>query len=108
MALGTGGDLAAYIAYPSHTLFLSPLPTVQLLGLSTDIQFQEVTFNGISAPLWLPKEVEINVNYRGRLLRNRHSYSDFELFNVESKEERKPVYVPPSSSSESSKSPAMR
>jgi hypothetical protein len=82
-----------------NTLLLSPLPTVQLLNLSTNIKFHEVAFEGISAPLWLPKEVEITVNYRGRILHNKHSYSDFKLFNVESKEEGKPVYVPPPAAS---------
>ncbi len=78
-----------------NTSLLRPLPTVQLLKLSTDILFQEVAFEGVSAPLWLPKEVDIMVNYRGRILHNKHSYSDFRLFNVESREDGKPVHVPP-------------
>jgi tetratricopeptide (TPR) repeat protein len=78
-----------------HTYLLNPLPAVQLFKLSTKIQYQEMAFKGLSVPLWLPKDVEISVNWRGRNLRNLHSYSDFKLFNVESQEERKPVQVPP-------------
>jgi len=77
-----------------HTYLLNPLPMVQLFKLSTKIQYQEMAFKGLSVPLWLPKDVEIFVNWRGRNLRNLHSYSDFKLFNVESQEERKPVQVP--------------
>ncbi|MBN1568742.1 MAG: tetratricopeptide repeat protein [Acidobacteria bacterium] len=78
-----------------HTYLLNPLPMVQLLKLATEIQYQEVAFDGHSVPLLLPREVEISVNWRGRYLHNRHTYSDFKLFNVESKEERKPVSAPP-------------
>jgi tetratricopeptide (TPR) repeat protein len=78
-----------------HTYLLNPLPMVQLFKLSTKIQYQERAFKGLSVPLWLPKDVEITVNWRGRNLRNLHSYSDFKLFNVESQEERKPVQAPP-------------
>lgn len=78
-----------------HTYLLNPLPMVQLFKLSTKIQYQEMEFKGLSVPLWLPKDVEITVNWRGRNLRNLHSYSDFKLFNVESREERKPVQAPP-------------
>ena len=90
-----------------NTYLLNILPTVQLLKLSTEIQFQEVSFRGLSKSLWLPKDVQITVNWRGRLLHNQHRYSDFKLFNVESKEERKPVLVtpPPAASSESNKLP---
>lgn len=89
-----------------HTYLLNPLPTVQLLKLSTEIQFQEVAFDGLSFPLWLPKEVEISVNWRGRYLRNLHSYSDFKLFNVKSEEIRKPVSAPPSQVGSSGPAPA--
>jgi tetratricopeptide (TPR) repeat protein len=87
-----------------HTYLLNPLPTVQLLELSTEIQFQEVSFQGLSKPFWLPKDVQITVNWRGRLLHNQHRYSDFKLFNVEAKEEKKPVLVPAPPPAESSES----
>jgi tetratricopeptide (TPR) repeat protein len=88
-------DAQTFHIYRLHTYLLNPLPMVQLFKLSTKIQYQAMTFKGLSAPLWLPKDVEISVNWRGRNLRNLHSYSDFKLFNVESKEERKPVQAPP-------------
>jgi len=87
-----------------HTYLLNPLPTVQLLELSTEIQFQEISFQGLSEPFWLPKDVQITVNWRGRLLHNQHRYSDFKLFNVEAKEDRKPVLIPTPPPEESSES----
>jgi tetratricopeptide (TPR) repeat protein len=77
-----------------HTYLLNPLPIVRLQKLSTEIQYQEVTFNGLAAPLLLPKDVSILVDYRRIVLRNHHSYSDFKLFNIEAKEERKPISAP--------------
>ncbi len=77
-----------------HTFLLHPLPDVRLQRLTTEIQFHQVTFNEGKTALWLPKEVKVMVDWRGRLLRNQHRYSDFKLFNVESKEERKPPQLP--------------
>ena len=92
-----------------HTSLLNPLPEVKLQKLSTEIQYQEVSFAGVSRSLWLPKEVQIQVDWRRRVLRNQHRYSDFHLFSVESKEERKPVKIPdppPDEFSDQSGSPA--
>jgi hypothetical protein len=77
-----------------YTSLLNPLSNVQLLKLTSEIRFQQVEFDGSPTILWLPRDVEIMVNWRGRLLRNRHHYSDFSLFNVEAKEERKPPPMP--------------
>jgi tetratricopeptide (TPR) repeat protein len=87
-------DVEAFHILQLHTFLLNPLPEVQLQKLSTEIQFQEVSFAGVSRPLWLPKEVQITVDWRRRVLRNLHRYSEFHLFSVESKEERKPVKIP--------------
>lgn len=77
-----------------YTSLLDPVPNLRLRKLTTEIQFHQVAFDGNSATLWLPQTVEIIVDWRGRILRNQHSYSDFKLFNVESKEEREPVKIP--------------
>ena len=77
-----------------HTALLNPLPNVRLQKQTTEIQFQQVVFNGGNTNLWLPQEVEVTVDWRGRVLRNQHRYSDFKLFNVEAKEERKALQLP--------------
>jgi hypothetical protein len=45
-----------------------------------------VNFKQSTQGFWLPKEVTVNLDWNGRLLRNEHSYSDFLLSNVESKQ----------------------
>jgi hypothetical protein len=77
-----------------YTSLLDPVPNLRLRTLTTEIQFHQVAFEGNSTTLILPQAVEIMVDWRGRILRNQHLYSDFRLFNVESKEERKPVAIP--------------
>lgn len=77
-----------------NTFLLNPVPRVRLQKQTTEIRFQQVEFDAGSLKFWLPQEVRIMVDWRGRVLRNQHSYSDFKLFNVESKEERKPPSVP--------------
>ena len=81
-----------------YTSLLDPVPNLRLRKLTTEIQFHQVAFDGNSTVLWLPQTVEIVVDWRGRILRNQHSYSDFKLFNVESKEEREPIKIPESPS----------
>ena len=89
-------DAKAFHIIRLRTDLLNPLPAIQLLKQTTEIQYHEVAFKGVATPLWLPQEVNVMVNLRGRIYRNRHRYSEFKLFNVESKEERKPPVVPES------------
>jgi tetratricopeptide (TPR) repeat protein len=87
-------DAKSLSIFRLHTYLLNPLPLVRLQKMSTEIQYQEVTFNGLSTPLLLPKEVSIMVDWRSIVLQNHHKYSDFQIFSVESKEERKPMSAP--------------
>jgi hypothetical protein len=54
------------------------------------IEFEQVSFKNGSLALWLPREVNVfirrgNVNYR-----NRHLYSDYRMFTVDSYYKLKP------------------
>ena len=82
-------DVTTFHILRLHTNLLNPLPGVRLQRQTTDIQFHQVALNGGSTNLWLPQEVKVMVDWRGRILRNQHSYYDFRLFNVEAKEEGK-------------------
>lgn len=82
-------DLATFHILRLHTTLLNPLPSVRLQNQTTEIQFQQVDFNEGKTRLWLPLEVKVMVDWKGRILRNQHSYSDFKLFNVEAKEDKK-------------------
>jgi tetratricopeptide (TPR) repeat protein len=72
-----------------HTFLLNVLPLI--LQLTTEIDYKPVLFTGNSDALWLPNEVKIMMNWHDSILRNQHLYSDYRLFSVETKEERKPV-----------------
>jgi Flp pilus assembly protein TadD len=82
-------DAESFHVIRIHTHLLNPYPRVRLQKLSTEIRLHGVEFAGIDEPLWLPEQVGISVDWRGRLLRNHHRYSDFKIFNVESRDEKK-------------------
>jgi tetratricopeptide (TPR) repeat protein len=80
-------DPASFQIVRLRTDLLNPLAKVRLQRQTTEIQFHQVTFKEVATALWLPREVAVTVDWRGRIYRNSHRYSDFKLFNVEAKEE---------------------
>jgi tetratricopeptide (TPR) repeat protein len=62
---------------------LKPLPRIRLDTLKTQIDFDEVRFNQEAGKFWLPLNVIVTVQWSGKVLRNRHAYSDFKLFSVQ-------------------------
>ncbi len=64
-------------------LLLSEHP-VSLREQKTDIRFTEVHFAGARQSFWLPHEVLVTWRIAGSTFRNRHRYSDYKLFSVES------------------------
>lgn len=86
-----------------RTDLLKPLPEVHLSKVTTQIDYHEVRFKQIAQGFWLPKEVTVTVDWRGRMLRNQHQYSDFKLFNVRASER---IHTPkPSKEAANSSSP---
>jgi len=77
-----------------RTDLLNPLSNVRLDRQTTEIQFKQVSFKELATVLWLPQEVTVTVDWRGRTLRNLHRYSDFRLFNVETREEQRTPRLP--------------
>jgi len=72
-----------------RTDLLKPASKVRLTRQTTEIQFSEVHFKEMTSTFWLPREVVVTVEWKGRTFRNVHQYSDFKLFNVQSEEKRK-------------------
>ncbi len=50
------------------------------------IEFNQVQFTSANQQFWLPKRVTVTLNWNGQTLRNRHEYSDFQVFNVYQKQ----------------------
>ena len=87
-------DPATFQIVRLRTDLLAPQSKVRLQRQTTEIHFKEVTFKEVANAFWLPEEVSVTVDWRGRTYRNWHRYSDFKLFNVETKEERKAPLLP--------------
>lgn len=72
-----------------RTDLLKPAAKVRLARQTTEIEYGPVAFKQAAREYWLPHEVVVTVDWRGRKYRNRHEYSDFRLFNVNAEERRK-------------------
>jgi hypothetical protein len=66
------------------TDLLRPAPLVRLNKVTTEIGFSEVQFKKESRKFWLPDDVKVTLDWNGRILRNKHAYSDFLVSNVDS------------------------
>ena len=84
-------DSSTYQIVRLRTDLLKPADKVRLERQTTEITYGEVRFKDSPNPYWLPREVVVTVEWKGKTFRNLHEYSDFRLFNVESKEKRKPA-----------------
>jgi len=82
-----------------HREILKSPPQSRLERLTTEINFAEVQFKGMPAKFWLPHEVTVTVHWKKRFFQNRHHYSDFRLFKVETEEKRKSTTAVPESRS---------
>jgi hypothetical protein len=49
----------------------------------TDIRYQRVRFDSTGQQLWLPREVDVRWELPDWTYRNRHRYSDYQLFGIE-------------------------
>jgi VWFA-related protein len=65
-----------------ETNLLQPIPEAKLDALHQSIDYGPVTFAGSNITLWLPKMAEVRADVSGKHLVERHTYSDFQLFSV--------------------------
>jgi hypothetical protein len=65
---------------------LKPLSQIKLEKMTTEINFSEVSFHQVGRRFWLPNQVTVTLDWNGKVLRNKHEYSEFMLFNVDSTE----------------------
>ncbi len=82
-------DAASYQVLRMRTDLLKPAPEVRLEAQTTDVRFGEVRFPARKQALWLPQDVAVTVHWNGRTFRNRHHYSDYELFQVKTRQQIK-------------------
>ncbi len=82
-------DAESYHIVRLRTDLLAPPPHSRLKRQTTEIEYAPVRFTEISSPLWLPRDVTVTVEWKGKKFRNLHHYSRYKLFQVKTKEKLK-------------------
>jgi tetratricopeptide (TPR) repeat protein len=70
-----------------ETDLLEPIPSIQLRREHMAVDYQLVPFPKSNVELWLPQQVDVYYDFRGRFYHHYHRFSDFELFTVESSQQ---------------------
>jgi hypothetical protein len=73
---------------------LAPRGDFGLGSHSIETYFQEVRFDSIDHPFWLPRQVEVTVRWGGNIYSNRHRYSDYKVFSVDAQDGEKKLAKP--------------
>ena len=88
-------DANTYKVVRLRSDLLAPQPKIRLERQTTEITYEPVQFKELASAMWLPSEVAVTVEWKGRTFRNSHTYSRFRLFNTEIKEKAHEPAVPP-------------
>ncbi|MGD0695641.1 MAG: tetratricopeptide repeat protein [Terriglobia bacterium] len=79
-----------------RTDLLKPQSKIRLQQQTTEITYNPVQFKQVGSVAWLPSEVAVTVEWAGKKYHNVHRYSDFKLFNTQTKDKISvPVSEPP-------------
>ena len=68
-----------------RTDILAPQPEIDLKEQSVNIRFGKVHIAEINLELWLPQEVEAELEARGTFVQEKHRYSRYRLYSAKSK-----------------------
>jgi len=74
---------------------LKPMPEIQLLSEHQVVDYGAVPFAKKNTALWLPKNVEIYLDFRKHRYFRRHSFDHYMLYSVDTEEKRKEPTVKP-------------
>jgi tetratricopeptide (TPR) repeat protein len=69
-----------------ETDLVAPIPEIRLAADHADIEYRPVQFQGGKVSLWLPQTADVYYDWRGRRIHRRHSFSNYMLFGVDSKQ----------------------
>lgn len=82
-------DKANFQIVQMRTDLLAPRLDIGLDEQTTEITFKEVRFSDLAVPLWLPRDVDINVKFTAgasiEIVRNVHRYTDYRRYRVSTK-----------------------
>ena len=62
---------------------MSPIPQIELTMEHIAIEYEPVQFRTQKTQIWLPRQGELYVERRGRRYYRKHTFSDFQVFNVD-------------------------
>lgn len=74
-----------------ETDLVKPIPQIQLEYEHMAIDYAPVKYPSGKMDLWLPSGAVVYSRFRGHFLRQTHAYSNFTLFNIETKDKVKDV-----------------
>jgi hypothetical protein len=77
-----------------QTDLIAPIPQIELQVEHLDITYAPVEFRKLNLQIWLPKQASLYIGYHGHRYERVHSFSAFQLFNVETQESVKEPTVP--------------
>lgn len=78
-------DQSTFNVVRLQTDLLSPVPSVNLVQMTTDLRFRSVRIKGYDADFWLPSQVLIRTEQGESVLNELHQYSRYKFFHAESR-----------------------
>ena len=82
----------AWIAADSYqivrleTNMVAPMPQIRLAAEHVNIEYAPVQFRKGALEMWLPANVEVYYDWKGRRVHRRHTFSNYLLFSVDDKQ----------------------
>ena len=78
-------DQSTFDVVRLRTDLLSPVASVSLRQMTTELHFRSVRIHGFGADLWLPSEVLIRTAQTDSIVEELHQYSAYKFFHAESR-----------------------
>jgi len=88
-------DASSFQILRLRTELLGTPPKSRLAKRTTDIEYAEAHFKELARPVWMPRQVTVIVEWKGRMFQNEHLYSDYKYFKVGAEEKRRATQLPP-------------
>ncbi|WP_263418084.1 hypothetical protein [Terriglobus albidus] len=65
-----------------RTELLAPIPEIEMQQLTSSIEFSAVHITGVHEIFWLPRQVDVRMNWHQRCGGELHKYSNYRLFTA--------------------------
>lgn len=76
-------DPGSFQVMRMETELMAPIPQIELTGEHIAVEYEQVQFRTQKIQIWLPRQGELYVERRGHRYYRKHTFSDFEVFNVD-------------------------